>query len=147
MIKKLINKIFDIHPNAMSFQNSMDLTELPIVTFYQDKKKINFILDTGATCCTIDEGYLKELEHKKLDIETSQYGIDGNKKTLKTCSINITYKEKKYNVPCIIRDLSALSESIKKESGVTVHGIIGTNFFNSCNYVLDFEQYIAYSKE
>ena len=147
MIKKFINKILDIHPNAMSFQNSMDLTELPVVTFYQDKKKINFLLDTGATCCTIDEAYLKELKYTPLDVTTTQYGIEGNKVTLNTCNIGITYKEEGYHCPCIIRDLSSMTDSIKQESGVTIHGIIGSNFFNSFDDVLDFEKYIAYSKK
>jgi len=147
MIKKTLYKLLDIHPNAMSFQSSMDLTELPIVTFYQGNKKINFLLDTGATCCTIDETYLKELKYTMLDMETNQYGIDGQKVTCKTCNIDITYKDKGYHCPCIIRDLSDIIKSIKQESGITLHGIIGTNFFSSFDYVLDFEKYIAYSKK
>ena len=54
MIKRALYRLLDIHPDAMSFQNSMDLADAPVVTLYQGDKKINFILDTGATCCTID---------------------------------------------------------------------------------------------
>ena len=36
---------------------------------------------------------------------------------------------------------------IKKDTGVTVHGIIGSLFFNEFKYVLDFDELIAYSKK
>ena len=55
MIKKIIHKFLNIHPDAMSFQNSMDLAELPVVTFRQGDKKINFLLDTGSNNCIIDK--------------------------------------------------------------------------------------------
>ena len=48
MIKKILHKLLGTHPNAMSFQNSMDLAELPVITFHQGNEKINFILDTGS---------------------------------------------------------------------------------------------------
>ena len=33
---------------VMEFKTSMDLSGLPIITFYQGKKKYNFLLDTGS---------------------------------------------------------------------------------------------------
>lgn len=137
----------DIHPEAMSFQNSMDLADTPVVTLYQGEKKINFILDTGATACIIDSTYLKELNYEKLDTIVNNRGIEGNISQCKTCSLKISYKNKHYKVPCLIQDLSRTLGKLKEETGVTVHGILGTNFFNAFNYVLDFEKYIAYSKE
>ena len=77
MLKKIINKFFDIHPNAMSFKNSIDLAELPVVTFYQGSKKINFLLDTGSNNCIIDSTSLKSLKHQPLDITNKVSGIEG----------------------------------------------------------------------
>ena len=34
---------------SMSFRESLDLTDLPIITFRQGKEKINLILDTGSS--------------------------------------------------------------------------------------------------
>lgn len=147
MIKKILHRLLDVHPDAMSFQNSMDLADAPVVTLYQGDKKINFILDTGATCCTIDSTYLKKLEYEERQELINNTGIEGNSTQCKTCNINISYKSKHYKVPCLIQDLSKALETIKKETGITVHGILGTNFFNAFNYVLDFDKYIAYSKE
>ena len=46
-----------------------------------------------------------------------------------------------------MQDMTAAFGSIKKETGVTIHGILGAKFFNEFKYVLDFKELIAYSKE
>lgn len=147
MIKKIIRKFLNIHPDAMSFQNSMDLAELPVVTFRQGDKKINFLLDTGSNNCVIDSNILKNIDHKMLDVETNILGLEGNAQKTGVCTIKMTYKDKEYEYPYVIQDMSAAFDSIKKETGVTVNGMLGSKFFNEFKYVLDFDELIAYSKE
>lgn len=147
MIKKIIHKFLNIHPNAMSFQNSMDLAELPVVTFRQGDKKINFLLDTGSNNCIIDSNILKNIDHKMLDVETNILGLEGNAQKTGVCTIKMTYKDKEYEYPYVIQDMSAAFDSIKKETGVTVNGMLGSKFFNEFKYVLDFDELIAYSRE
>ena len=147
MIKKIIHKFLNIHPDAMSFQNSMDLAELPVVTFRQGDKKINFLLDTGSNNCVIDSNILKSIDHKMLDVETNILGLEGNAQKTGVCTIKMTYKDKEYEYPYVIQDMSAAFDSIKKETGVTVNGMLGSKFFNEFKYVLDFDELIAYSKE
>lgn len=147
MIKKIIHKFLNIHPDAMSFQNSMDLAELPVVTFRQGDKKINFLLDTGSNNCVIDSNILKNIDHKMLDVETNILGLEGNAQKTGVCTIKMTYKDKEYEYPYVIQDMSAAFDSIKKETGVTVNGMLGSKFFNEFKYVLDFDELIAYSKE
>lgn len=147
MIKKIINKVLNIHPDAMSFQNSMDLAELPVVTFRQGDKKINFLLDTGSNNCVIDSNFLKSIDHEMLNLETNLYGLEGNAQKTKVCLIKMSYKGKEYEYPYVVQDMSAAFNSIKKETGVTVHGMLGSKFFNEFKYVLDFKELIAYSKE
>ena len=147
MIKKIIHKLLNIHPHAMFFQNSMDLAELPVVTFRQGDKKINFLLDTGSNNCIIDSNILKNIDHKMLDVETNILGLEGNAQKTGVCTIKMTYKDKEYEYPYVIQDMSAAFNSIKKETGVTVNGMLGSKFFNEFKYVLDFDELIAYSKE
>lgn len=146
MIKKIINKVFNIHPDAMSFQNSIDLAELPVVTFYQGKKKINLLLDTGSNNCVIDSGILDSIEHTMLKNETSIFGLEGNHSKASICLIKMSYKDREYEYPYIIKDMSEAFASIKKETGVTINGMLGAKFFNEFKYVLDFDELIAYSK-
>lgn len=147
MIKKIIHKFLNIHPDAMSFQNSMDLAELPVVTFRQGDKKINFLLDTGSNNCVIDSNILKSIDHKMLGVETNILGLEGNAQKTGICTIKMSYKDKEYEYPYVIQDMSAAFDSIKKETGVTVNGMLGSKFFNEFKYVLDFDELIAYSKE
>lgn len=147
MIKKIIRKFLNIHPYAMSFQNSMDLAELPVVTFRQGDKKINFLLDTGSNNCIIDSNILKNIDHKMLDVETNILGLEGNAQKTGVCTIKMSYKDKEYEYPYVIQDMSAAFDFIKKETGVTVNGMLGSKFFNKFKYVLDFDELIAYSKE
>lgn len=147
MIKKIIHKFLNIHPDAMSFQNSMDLAELPVVTFRQGDKKINFLLDTGSNNCIIDSTSLKSLKHQPLDITSKVSGIEGIESKEKVCILKLNYKDKEYNFPYIVKDMKPIFDSIKKETGVTVNGMLGSKFFNEFKYVLDFDELIAYSKE
>jgi hypothetical protein len=147
MIKKIIHKFLNIHPDAMSFQNSMDLAELPVVTFRQGDKKINFLLDTGSNNCVIDSNILKSIDHKMLDVETNILGLEGNAQKTGVCTIKMSYKDKEYEYPYVIQDMSAAFDSIKKDTGVTVNGMLGSKFFNEFKYVIDFDELIAYSKE
>lgn len=147
MIKKIIHKFLNIHPDAMSFQNSMDLAELPVVTFRQGDKKINFLLDTGSNNCIIDSTSLKNLKHQPLDITNKVLGIEGIESEEKVCILKLNYKDREYNFPYIVKDMKPIFDSIKKETGVTVNGMLGSKFFNKFKYVLDFDELIAYSKE
>lgn len=148
MIKKLVNKIFNNKKRtAMSFQASMDLAELPVVTFKQGEKKINFLLDTGSNNCVINKTFLKTIEHTPLAQETNLTGVEGNSQKAGLCVIKMSYKDREYEYPYVVQDLNAAFDSIKKETGVTIHGILGSRFFNEFKYVLDFDELIAYSKE
>lgn len=147
MIKKILRRFLNIHKDAMSFQNSMDLAELPVVTFHQGEKKINFLLDTGSNNCIIDKTFLRQIKYEILNnVESNLYGMEGNKQTTKTCNITMSYKDKDYKFLYIIQDMSPAFNSIKKETGVTIHGLLGSSFFNTFKYVLDFKELIAYSK-
>lgn len=148
MIKKIIKKIFKNNPeNTMSFQASIDLAELPVVTFYQGDQKINFLLDTGSNNCVINKDFLKQIKHTKLDMETNISGLEGNRKRADICIIKMSYKDREYEFPYVIQDMSAVFSDIKQETGVTINGLLGSRFFNQFKYVLDFDELIAYSKE
>lgn len=132
--------------NSMSFRESMDLTDLPIVTFRQGLNRFNFLLDTGSSLSVINEKVLGLINHTKLDITGTVYGMEGNKKETTYVDIPLVYKDVEYEEKFQVVDMSAPFECLKKESGVTVHGILGNSFFVNYKYVLDFKELIAYSK-
>lgn len=147
MLKKLINKILRKPSSEISFRQGFDLTSLPIVTFYQGKNKFNFVLDTGSTGSVIDSNILHSIKHSKVPIKTTIFGMEGNTKDADICTIKMSYRDNTFTYDYIISDLKQAFNQVKKESGVTLHGIIGSRFFNDFKYVLDFDELIAYSKK
>ena len=51
--------------DVMSFKQSMELCDLPIVTFYIGDRKLNFVLDTGCVQSMLDADIIDKY---KLDI-------------------------------------------------------------------------------
>lgn len=146
MIKKFINKIFKTD-DKMSFKESLDLCSLPVVTFYQGDKKYNFLLDTGSSNSVINKDVLKSIKHTLINKASTLYGMEGNPEIVPFCSITLSFNNKDYTYEYLIKNLRKPFKVIKEESGVTLHGILGSNFFNAFKYVLDFDKLIAYSKK
>lgn len=131
---------------AMSFKESMNLTELPVITFYNGTNKLNFLLDTGATLCIINSNILDKLTFKKLEDKGYIYGMEGNAIDVEYISMDFTHNNKLYSSSFQVVDMSEAFDKVKQESGVTIHGILGSKFFEEYKYVLDFKELIAYSK-
>ena len=126
--------------SQMSFRESMDLTDLPVVTFYQGNKKVNFLLDTGSNDSII------KLEHEKLDVVSEIYGI-GGKTFAPHTKIAFKYKDLTFKYNFQVVDLSPTFNTIKEQTGVVIHGILGSCFFREYKYILDFNNLVAYSKK
>lgn len=142
----IIEKIIREKRDKISFKESMDLTDLPIITLYNGKTKINFLLDTGSNLSHINRSYLSNLEYQDLNVEQDTIGMEGNKVTSKVCRIQVFYKENRYEEEFVASDLDNAFNTIKQESGVQIHGILGNKFFEKYKYVLDFSNLTAYVK-
>lgn len=145
----VINTIEDVkkkNDSKISFRESMDLTELPVVTFYNKDTKLNFLLDTGSNNSHINSSVLSTLEYENIDRKTETIGFNGNKSDNNFCKMIISYKNQKFEEEFGITDLEEAFSVVKKESGVQIHGILGSKFFEKYRYVLDFSELIAYIK-
>ena len=131
----------------MSFREAMDLVELPIVTFYNKDTKLNFLLDTGSDLSYINKSILPSLEYKEIDESKNIISVGGNSQSLGCCYMTVTYKSQKFIYRFYVIDLDGPFGAIKAETGVQIHGILGSKFFAKYKYILDFESLIAYSKK
>lgn len=145
MIKKLINKLLG-KGNPMYFQQGFDLTGLPIVTFNQGDKKFNFILDTGSNRSVIEKSFLADIQHTMLKSGCALSGLEGIEKAAQSCVIPLTYKDNIYESDFLVTNMLQVLMDIKQDTGVSVHGLLGSNFFRKFQYVLDFKELIAYSR-
>lgn len=131
----------------MSFKESMDLAEMPVVTFYQGDKKFNFLLDTGSNYSHISKEAAKNIKGTMIDAKAKVSGI-GEGETSAICKTTLSYKDKDYNIDLSVTNhLTDVFADIKKETGVQVHGLIGNQFFQEHKYILDFNELVAYSKK
>ena len=145
----IANTIDDIRKrnnSRISFKEAMDLVELPVVTFYNGGTKLNFLLDTGSNVSYINNSIIPFLVHEKIDKEMNTIGIEGNKVSNKFCKMSVTYKNQVFEEEFSIADLDEAFGVVKQESGVQIHGILGSKFFERYRYVLDFKELIAYIK-
>ena len=131
---------------SMSFKEAMDLAELPVVTFYNKDKKLNFLLDTGSDSSYINKSALLSLEYKEINGNMNIISGGGSTQSLGCCEMTVTYKNQKFVDKFYVSDLDKAFEVIKSETGVQIHGILGSKFFAKYKYILAFENLIAYSK-
>lgn len=130
--------------SEISFREAMDLAELPVITFYNGDKKINFLLDTGSNISYLNESIVSSLVTESTGEESNIIGIEGNKVNCKICKMIIRRKNQEFEEEFSIADLNKAFSIVKKESGVQIHGILGSRFFEKYKYVLDFKDYVAY---
>lgn len=134
---------------GISFKESIDLTELPVITMYNGGQKLNFLLDTGSNISHLNSGAVKllgeyeELHKVGFDLTTATGVTEGSNKWI---NIPLQYKKQSFLEDFMLLDLQEAFDSIKKENGVQLHGILGNSFFTKYKYVLDFEDLVAYTK-
>lgn len=131
----------------ISFREAMDLVELPIITFYNKDTKLNFLLDTGSDLSYINKSILPSLEYIEINESRNIISVGGNSQSLGCCNITVTYKSQKFIDRFYISDLDEAFGAIKAETGVQIHGILGSKFFVKYKYVLDFKDLIAYIRK
>lgn len=142
--------LYIIHPksyNKISFKETLDLTDLPIVTFEQNGNKINFLLDTGANRSVINKAILPNYTYTELGANNTLSGLDGIKRVVDNINMNINYGDAVFEETFQVSDLSPVFDSIKQETGATLHGILGNAFFQKYKYVIDFNSLMFYSRK
>lgn len=131
--------------NKMSFRETMDLCDLPIVTFINNGNKFNFLLDTGAGKSVINIEILQSMSYKETDINGTIYGLDGKKYETSYVNVLLNYRGKEYEEEFQVLDMSAPFGNLKNDFGINVHGILSSSFFEKYRYILDYNELVAYS--
>lgn len=132
----------------ISFKEALDLTELPVVTFIGKGKKLNFLIDTGANNSILNESVATKMKLKweEFDgVETNTAG--GNINLNRVTNLVIKFDDKREYDECfLISNMDDAFNSIKTETGVMIHGILGSNFFAKYKYIIDYDSLALYVK-
>lgn len=130
----------------MSFIESINLTGLPIITFHNNGHPVNMVLDTGSNVCIINSNILSDLKYESGEKHTGVIGLNGESEAGNTVFLPLTYKDWEFDFECWATDIGDMVSTMKKEYGVTIHGLLGTGFFQKYKYVIDFSSMVAYPK-
>ena len=132
----------------ISFKEALDLTELPVVTFIGKGRKLNFLIDTGANNSILNESVANKmkLQCEEFDgVETNTAG--GNINLNRITNLVIKFDDKREYDECfLLSNMDDAFNSIKIETGVTIHGILGSNFFAKHKYIIDYDSLALYVK-
>lgn len=132
----------------ISFKEALDLTELPVVTFISKGRKLNFLIDTGANNSILNESVVNKMKLKCEEfegVETNTAG--GNINLNKVTNLVIKFDDKREYDECfLVSNMDDAFNSVKAETGVMIHGILGSNFFTRNKYIIDFDSLALYVK-
>ena len=130
-----------------SFRNAFKLTGLPILVFEQEDTDLIFILDTGSSVCVLDEASIPKLKgFEYLDREDNLVDVNGGKVKRRYGTFKFKCDNIDFENEFLVSDLTNIRKSVKEDSGVSIDGIVGSDFFSKYQYIIDFDKYIAYSK-
>lgn len=134
--------------DCISFRETFDLTDIPIVTFYAGENKVNFLLDTGSSQSFIASKSADLVQGKERDGEMSITSVHGTEAlTCKVIETVLTHSNKEYGVQLYVNEsLNKAFEEVKKSNGANIDGILGSDFLDRYSYVIDFKKYLAYSR-
>lgn len=143
-------RIGDKKPKSdiISIKESMDLCNLPVVTFMNNGNKFNFVLDTGANENHVSKSAMSNMVGEASDRQIHVQGFTGSAEANQGKFVDLIYKDRVFTTEIFVSP--ALDQSfaeIKQNLGVQLHGIIGSAFLKEHGYVLDFFDLIAYSKK
>ena len=132
----------------MSLAKGFTSPNIPIVTFYQGDKEINFIFDTGSDDNVITKEALKELEHEMIDSYEGVLAGVGGVHEVDACTITIEHEGETFTPKFLVSDsLKEAFDTIRRCHAIQLHGMLGSKFLRENNIVLDFKNLAAYSKK
>ena len=129
--------------SRISLKESVDLAGIPIATFICGDNKLNFLLDTGSSISFINKEIINLIPHEKIHATSTVTGL-GDSMESEHCKVKLQYKNMTFEDTFGVIDLSSAFNSVKKESGINLHGILGVSFFEKYKYILDFDELVFY---
>lgn len=124
-----------------SLYYGLNTTRLPIILVEVKDKYLSFILDTGSTCSLIDSNvveYFKDIVEPVGDYYIN--GIEGTKHKVEMITLPFTFEGQTYKPKFCVKPLLDAFKGIEDESGIQVHGLLGTDFLLENQWIIDFKE-------
>ena len=129
--------------SSIPLHYSLSRVGLPLI-ITSSKPALCFLIDTGASHNVLFSFVYAELQHLFPAIElpnnTTIMGIDGSANNVSQVKGAITFEEKQSDVVFSVVDVTEAISRVQKESGIQIHGILGTPFLVENKWILDFSK-------
>ena len=131
---------------SISFSKGFCAPNIPIATFFQGDKELNFIIDTGSDDNVISREALKDIEHSMVEHYGTLSGVGGVNQ-VEACLIPFQYGEEAFTEKFLISDLKDAFDMIRSAHAIPLHGMIGSKFLMKNNMVLDYNKMLVYNNK
>lgn len=148
VIYKKIRKRNDYN-TTISFKETLDLVEVPVATFkFKDNNdklfKMSFVIDTGASTSFISKDSIDKVGDKYKDFFEFKEEICSANKSVsgsEAYSVRFFYDSSVFITNFTVMDIDSIISYVKREYGITISGVIGSEFFNKESADIDFKYY------
>lgn len=120
----------------------LNKTKLPIIPVEIEGKYLCFIIDTGSTCSLIDSNVVEYFKNIITPVgEYNVSGIDGTKHKVDVVTLPFSFEGQSYSPKfCVKPLLLDAFKGIEAESGIQIHGLLGTDFLMKNKWIIDFDK-------
>ena len=127
-----------VFPLALGVEKS----GLPLIVTSGKLKNLCFLIDTGSTHNTLFDFVYEHFkdEFKLLNCTCRTMGIEGHYKETPVIEATFNFEGANYTSSFAVLDDSEAVAQIQKETGIQIHGVLGTQFFIENKWIIDFEQ-------
>ena len=143
----LIANAVEENNNTISFDPSYEESGLPVITLTNNDKEFNFLVDTGANLCVLNESHLGEIGHEPLEGTGTMFGMEGNVQNVTYVKVELARGKRVFKIPFQVVNIDNAFKRVELDYGITIHGVLGTQFLDKNKVKVNFiERSIAYGK-
>lgn len=119
-------------------------TSIPFIKVKHNNISFNLVIDTGCTTSCIDEEILDLLVHNTTNQATDGiiYADGSNDNKVQIVEIPITIGDQNYVEQFNAINFRAMSQQVKDAFGITVRGLLGSEFMYKHSLILDFDKHL-----
>ena len=119
-------------------------TSIPFIKVKHNNISFNLVIDTGCTTSCIDKEVLDLLVHNVTNQATDGiiYADGSSDDKVQIVEIPITIGDQEYVEQFNAVNFRAMSQQVKDTFGVTIRGLLGSEFLYKHSLILDFDKHL-----
>ena len=119
-------------------------TSIPFIKVKHNNISFNLVIDTGCTTSCIDKEVLDLLVHNVTNQATDGiiYADGSSDDKVQIVEIPITIGDQEYIEQFNAVNFRAMSQQVKDTFGITIRGLLGSEFLYKHSLILDFDKHL-----